>query len=107
MRRAFKFRLYPNANQQLTLAQSLETHRRIYNQALAERKDAWEKDQRSVRFQQQYQRFAALRNEHVARQKAGEEGPCWYAQIASVSMRDTLKRLDKAFQNFFRRCQTG
>jgi hypothetical protein len=40
MRKAFTYRLYPSALQELALVEMLETHRRLYNQALAERKTA-------------------------------------------------------------------
>ena len=38
MRRAFKFRLYPTANQARELGIMVETHRRLYNAALEQRK---------------------------------------------------------------------
>ena len=41
MRKAFKYRLYPIKEQEQALTETLETHRRLYNQALAERKTAW------------------------------------------------------------------
>lgn len=107
MRRAYKYRLYPNANQERELRVSLETHRRIYNQALAERKEAYEKEQETLRLAQQYPAFAERRNADIAAQKAGEEGPHWLARISAVSMRDTIKRLDKAFDAFFRRLKAG
>ena len=49
MRRAFKFRLYPNANQTRELDSMLETHRRLYNLCLEQRKTEYEMHRRSVR----------------------------------------------------------
>lgn len=46
--RNYKFRLYPNKEQERKLLRWLETCRRIYNTALAQRKEAWEKEKRSV-----------------------------------------------------------
>lgn len=107
MRRAFKFRLSPNATQQAALATSLETHRRLWNAALAQRKDAWEQEKRSINYYEQRKHFAAVRNEQIAAEKRGEPGPHWLAHISSTSMRDTLVRLDRAFQAFFRRLKAG
>jgi putative transposase len=107
LRRSFKYRLRPNLDQQRELACCLETHRRIYNEALAQRKDSWEQEKKSVSFQQQYQHFAAKRNPQIAAEKAGKPGPFWLAHVSAVSMRDTLKRLDRAFQAFFARCKKG
>ena len=49
MRKAFKYRLYPTNEQEQALAEMLNTHRHLYNRALAERKTAWEERQESVR----------------------------------------------------------
>lgn len=53
MRKAFRYRLYPTRQQTRAMIQMLDTHRHLYNRALAERKDAWEQDQRSVRYEDQ------------------------------------------------------
>ena len=50
MIRAIKFRLYPNVNQGRELETMLETHRRLYNHCLEERKTAWETEQWNVTF---------------------------------------------------------
>jgi putative transposase len=107
MRRAYKFRLRPNKAQQIALAQSLETHRRVYNQALAERRDAYRDRGETLTYYDQRPRFAALRNAAIAAQKRGDPGPHWLAQVAAASVRDTIKRLDRAFQAFFRRLREG
>src|SRR5574343_461376 len=44
----YKYRLYPSKSQERLLSQTLETCRYWYNTCLAERKDAWEDEQRSV-----------------------------------------------------------
>ena len=53
MRTSFRYRLYPTRQQTRAMIQMLDTHRHLYNRALAERKDAWEQDQRSVRYTDQ------------------------------------------------------
>jgi putative transposase len=50
MRKAFKYRLYPAKEQEQAMAEMLETHRRLYNQALVERKTAWEERCESVSY---------------------------------------------------------
>jgi putative transposase len=45
VRKTFKYRLYPTNEQEQALAEMLETHRRHYNRALAERKAAWNERQ--------------------------------------------------------------
>jgi putative transposase len=50
MRKAFKYKLYPTRQQEAAMLTMLDTHRHLCNQALAERKDAWEQERRSVTY---------------------------------------------------------
>jgi putative transposase len=96
MYRVFVYRLYPNAAQERALAAMLETHRRLYNDALAERKLAWEQEQRGVTYGQQ---AAAL--------KASRASNPFLAATNFSSCQATLRRLDRAFQAFFRRVKAA
>jgi len=53
MRRAYKYLIYPTSDQRRELDIMLETHRCLYNDALAQRRDAWQTEQRSVSYGQQ------------------------------------------------------
>lgn len=96
MYKAFKYRLYPTRQQQTAMRRLLETHRHLYNRALAERKTAWEEERRSIHFFEQSARLKTDRqaNPYLAQTNFGS---CW----------STLRRLDKAFQAFFRRVKAG
>lgn len=48
MYKAFRFRAYPTKDQAAALETMVETRRHLDNRALAERKDAWEQEQRGV-----------------------------------------------------------
>jgi putative transposase len=48
MRRAFRYRLYPNRNQLRELEITLESHRRLYNACLDERKARYESEKVTV-----------------------------------------------------------
>jgi putative transposase len=73
-----------------------ETHRRLYNDALAERKQAWEQEQRSVSYAEQSGQLKAARTTTP-----------FLAVTNFSSCQATLRRLDKAFQAFFRRVKAG
>lgn len=122
--RAFKYRLYPTANQDRELCQQLETLRRVYNDALAWWTDAYEKEKGGERViprkpkkgggerklgivETLYPVFASRRNDVIEKHKSGCEGPHWMARISAVSMRDTIKRVDLAFRGFFSRLEKG
>lgn len=96
MRTSFRYRLYPTRQQTRAMIQMLDTHRHLYNRALAERKDAWEQGQRSVRYSDQ-----------SAQLKADRVTNLYLAHTNFTSCQQTLRRLDKTFQAFFRRVQRG
>src|SRR5262245_12801795 len=96
MRRAFKFRLWTNANQERELGVMLETHRRLYNSCLGQRKTAYEAEKRSVKYTQQSAWFKAQRAVNP-----------YFARLNFSSAQATMRRLDRAFANFFRRVKEG
>ena len=92
MRRAFKYRLFTNANQERELSIALETHRRLYNECLAQRIEAYKLAGKIVKFAEQSAWFKLARktNEH-------------YGRINFSSAQATMRRLEKSYENFFRR----
>ena len=92
MRRAYRYRLWTNANQERELGVMLETHRRLYNACLDQRKTAYETEHHSVKYTEQSARFKAERATNP-----------YYARLNFSSAQATLRRLDRAFSNFFRR----
>ena len=96
MLKTFVYRLYPSKPQARLLDATLETCRRFYNQCLAERKQAWEEEQRTIG------KFEQMRA--VKAHKA--ENP--YAKgIHSHILQTVVQDLDKGFQSFFRRLKAG
>jgi putative transposase len=96
MRRAFKYRLYPTRQQDAAMRAMLETHRRLYNAALAERKQAWMHAQRSVSCGDQSGQLKAARTTNPL-----------LAATNFARCEATLRRLNKAFVAFFRRIKAG
>ena len=96
MRRAYKYRIYPNRNQIRELGIALETHRRLYNDCLAQRKNAYEADKTSIKFKDQSAWFTVERTVNP-----------WFARLNRSSAQATMKRLDRGFVAFFRRCKAG
>lgn len=96
MLRAYKYRAYPTREQAAAMATMVETHRHLYNRALAERKDAWEQEQRPVCYGDQ---SATLKAQRLTNPYLGNTN--------FSSCQATLRRLDRAFQAFFRRLKAG
>lgn len=96
MYKNYTYRLYPSSSQQKRLETILETCRRFYNDLLAERRDAWTNERRSVSKTEQLRRVKELKASNP------------YAKdIHSHMLQVVVTDLDKAFQAFFRRVRRG
>jgi putative transposase len=95
MKTAYKFRMYPNRQQEVQLELTLDTCRHLYNTALADRKNAYEVDGISRTYEDQAARL-------VAEKKDGN-----FKGVFSQVLQDVLRRLDKSFKSFFRRIKNG
>lgn len=96
MRRAFRYRLFTNANQERELGITLETHRRLYNACLEQRKATYETERKSLKYTEQSAWFKGERAVNP-----------YFARLNFSSAQATMRRLDKAFANFFRRVKKG
>lgn len=96
MLKAYKYRLYPSKAQQLLLEQTLETCRRWYNTCLAERKEAYENEKRSVGKFEQLRKVRELKQSNP-----------YATNVHSHILQVVVQDLDKAFQSFFRRVKAG
>ncbi|MCC6170119.1 MAG: transposase [Caldilineaceae bacterium] len=93
---SFKYRLYPNTEQRQLLERTLEIHRQLYNDALTERRLAWEKKRVSVRYIDQANQLKTIRQFDM--------DAAW---VNYTSIQQTLRRLQKSFDGFFRRIKAG
>lgn len=97
MRRSFKFLLRPTARQQAALAAMLDDHRDLYNAALQERRDAYRMRKVSIRYGDQSAQLKDIR-------RADTDGQ---GRWSFSSQQATLRRLNRAFDAFFRRVKAG
>jgi putative transposase len=85
--------MYPTPAQAETLLDMHGAHQRLYN-ALEQRITAWRMSRSRVDYVMQAADLTELR--------ADDET---YADLNAQSSQNTLKRLDRAFDSFFRRCR--
>ncbi len=98
VRRAYRFLLRPTVRQERALVEMLRDHCSLYNGALQERRDAYRHSSRtSVRYGDQSAQLKEIRAFDPDRQ----------GRWSFSSQQATLRRLDRAFQAFFRRVKTG
>jgi putative transposase len=106
----YKFRLLPTKAQHAELAAILETQRRLYNDALAERIDAYRRSvlevergrrakPQTITFFDQTNSLTAIRNDPLTRDE--------FIRLPAFLQRWTLKRVDDAYKAFFRRVKAG
>jgi putative transposase len=96
VRKTFKFKLKPTPEQERMLDRTLMLCRHVYNAAVEERRDAWQKCAVSVGY---YQQKAELPPIKAAMPEYGE--------VHSQVLQDVVQRVDRAFQAFFRRVKSG
>ena len=95
-KQAYKFRLYPTRKQAQALQWTLDRARELYNAALQERRDAYRMTGKSIRYYDQANQLPEMK-------EVREE----YNAIHSQVLQDVLRRVQKAFDHFFRRCKNG
>jgi putative transposase len=95
IRESFKYKLKPTPEQERALGFVVRRCRELYNAALQERKEAWEKCRVGVTLAGQSAQLPAIK---VVRAECRD--------IHSQVLQDVLARLDRAFQAFFRRVKT-
>lgn len=107
MRRAYQFRMYPTAKQQVLLAAMMRDHADLYNAALQERRDGW--NARKARHitdpKDRYGRVGAY--DQITQLPAIRKADPDQARWSATSQQQTLRRLNTSFDAFFRRVKAG
>ena len=96
--RAYKFRIYPNDEQKILFAKTFGCVRLVYNYWLNRKIRQYEEDKTTVT-------YTACARE-MAEMKKTEEY-LFLQEVDSVSLQQSLRHLDTAFQNFFKQPGTG
>ena len=94
--KAYKFRLYPNKEQEIKLAKTFGCVRFVYNTYLAKRIELYKTEQKSMNYNVCSADLTKLKQEKI-----------WLKEIDKFALQNSLKDLDRAYQNFFRRVKQG
>jgi putative transposase len=95
-RRKVTFKLYPNDREAERLTAWVRLHCELYNAALQERIEAYRKAGKTISY---YDQQNVLPEIKAARPE--------FVELGSHALQQTLRRLDLAFQAFFRRVKAG
>jgi putative transposase len=96
VKRKVRYRIYPSPRQANRMVEVLRLHQRLYNAALEQRIDAYRRCGKSLNYYDQAKELTQLRAEFPE-----------YTALNAQSEQVTLRRLEKAFQAFFRRVKAG
>lgn len=95
MYRTYTLRLRLNLAQTAAFEEILRDSCETFNAGLQERKEAWKLERKSISLYEQFTELTELRKDPQ------------FAKIAVDIQREPLRRLDRAFKAFFRRCKSG
>ena len=98
MERGFKYRIYPNASQRDQIARTLGCCRFVYNRALDVKKSAYAKTGKTVSWAELSRMLPAWKRDSET---------SWLAQADSMVLQQSVRDLDRAYKNFFRRVREG
>ena len=96
MQRTFKYRLYPSRKQRETLAAQLDLCRELYNAALQERIASYKTTRKGVTWLEQQAQLPAIKEVRPE-----------FKSVHAHTLQAVLIRLNRAFQNFFRRVKNN
>jgi putative transposase len=96
VRKTFKYQLKPTPQQEQALAFVMCRCRELYNAALEERREAWERCGVSITLASQSAQLPEIKEVRPE-----------YRDLYSQVLQDVLTRLDRALQAFFRRLRAG
>ncbi len=94
--KAYKFRIYPNDEQKVMFAKTFGCVRMVYNYYLDKKISKYKQKKQSLSYTQCANDMTALKREKEFLQ-----------EVDSVALQQSLRHLDTAFQNFFKKSKTG
>lgn len=95
MIRSFELQLRPTTSQRRSFEYILADSCETYNAGLQERRDAWKLERKNIGYYDQCAELTELRKDPQ------------FSVISIEIQREPLRRLDRAFGAFFRRCKAG
>lgn len=95
---SYKFRLYPNWEQENLILRTFGCCRFVFNHYLAQRMEAYQETGKSPT------RFMQDKDLTILKQ---QEETIWLKEVDKCALQYTLKQLESAYQHFFRRVKEG
>lgn len=94
--KSYKFRLYPNLEQKTLLEKTFGCCRFVYNHYLAKSIEDYENTRKSNSCNQNCKDLTHLKKDYK-----------WLSEVSSTALQQSIRHLDAAYQNFFRKVKQG
>ena len=96
MEYSYKFRIYPNGEQQVLIARTFGCARFVYNHFLNLRKEVYQASGETINYVKSSALLTQLKKELT-----------WLKEVDSIPLQESLRDLDFAYQGFFRCVKNG
>lgn len=90
--RAYKFRLYPNKEQEILIAKTIGCSRFVFNRFLAQWNESFKKTGKGLTYGTCSSQLPALKQEYE-----------WLKEVDSIAIQSSIKHLADAFSRFFKK----
>ncbi|MFD0942288.1 IS200/IS605 family element RNA-guided endonuclease TnpB [Savagea faecisuis] len=90
--KAYKFRIYPNKNQEVLIAKTIGCSRFVFNHFLAKWKEAYEETGKGLTYSTCSSQLTQLKKELE-----------WLKEVDSIALQSSLKNLADAYSRFFKK----
>ena len=97
MLKAYKYRLYPNKEQEIYFSKTFGSTRFVYNQLLAKKIELYKEDKKSM---------SKMDCNNYCNKELKKEF-IWLKEVDKFALTNSIYDLDTAYQNFFRRVKQG
>lgn len=94
--KAYKFRIYPNSEQEVLIQKTFGCTRYVYNHYLAKRKELYEAEKKTFNYNACSADMTQLKREIE-----------WLREVDATALQSSIRDLDDGYQNFFRRVKRG
>lgn len=98
MEYSYKFRIYPNKMQENQILRTFGCCRFVFNHYLALRKETYEQTGETLNYYACAKDMTGLKK---------QEETLWLREVDATALQSSLRDLDDAYQNFFRRVKKG
>lgn len=98
MEYSYRFRLYPNREQEILMLRTFGCCRFVFNHYLAQRKEVYEKTGETLNYYDCANDLTSLKQ---------QEETIWLKEVDATALQSSIRDLDTAYQNFFRRIKQG